>query len=527
MTEGELYVWDDGRFRLPKSGEVERNGFVPSADLARLAERFEALSSAAVGLVVLATTVDDRLWPKPDWPAIRRAAKAVYDATMATPPASAPTESRDSDANDALPQALHYCVICKWSGASGSCPNCNGDRGFREYYVPVSRATQAEASLLEAHDALSWLAACQDDFTIHSESGERCQLYRAFNDEDSTHHYADNPIEALVGLARKMGWPGLPASTPEMKDHPHDGMGGGDEDGYDMTGASGPTTHRDVRNFLQVHSPRLGATATAQLMAYIDKATQAEARVVELETERDAAEAQADQQRDRRKLVERQLSDLASFLAEHGEGKTEPPATAQSEAKADECDAPKHGCYDQHWLTRPIYCPPRASVAEARDQFHAPAPPAESSFSTAAEEKCWLDALKLLEDQGANVQDMLNQAAENVEKYGKGPPAEAAQPEVTPSHWLSRAWRHHEQSREQRGVRDGSQLTHDDHAFIELWHAVRELESRPPAPAEGLVSRAELVAALRQVGYRRPGSYGDASSEHLNELAEKLSKGAR
>jgi hypothetical protein len=44
--------------------------------------------------------------------------------------------------------------------------------------------------------------------------------------------------------------------------------------------------------------------------------------------------------------------------------------------------------------------------------------------------------------------------------------------------FLHRAWHHHEVSREKRSISDGRDLTQDDHAFIELWHAVRVLADR-------------------------------------------------
>lgn len=56
----------------------------------------------------------------------------------------------------------------------------------------------------------------------------------------------------------------------------HSGAGGGDEDGYDMTGASGPTTHRDIRNYFRACNGRFSSAALAMLLLYVDRQEQAE-----------------------------------------------------------------------------------------------------------------------------------------------------------------------------------------------------------------------------------------------------------
>lgn len=75
-------------------------------------------------------------------------------------------------------------------------------------------------------------------------------------------------------------------------DHRSTGAGGGDEDGYDMTGCSGPTTHRDVRNYLRALNPKhLGQTITATLLRYVDAQEAIEAKL-------QSALAEAERQRD-------------------------------------------------------------------------------------------------------------------------------------------------------------------------------------------------------------------------------------
>ncbi len=63
----------------------------------------------------------------------------------------------------------------------------------------------------------------------------------------------------------------MTTDKPNAVKNTHGGAGGGDEDGYDMTGSSGPTTHRDVRNYLSSLRPaHLGATITRTLRRYVD-----------------------------------------------------------------------------------------------------------------------------------------------------------------------------------------------------------------------------------------------------------------
>jgi len=54
----------------------------------------------------------------------------------------------------------------------------------------------------------------------------------------------------------------------------HGGMGGGDDDGYDMTGLNGGPTHRDVRNWAAVAT--IGDAFGRALLSYVDRCEQAE-----------------------------------------------------------------------------------------------------------------------------------------------------------------------------------------------------------------------------------------------------------
>jgi len=60
-------------------------------------------------------------------------------------------------------------------------------------------------------------------------------------------------------------------------------------------------------------------------------------------------------------------------------------------------------------------------------------------------------------------------------RAGAAPEVAVTREKPFPDHWLSDSWKHYELSKKERGITDGSQLTHNDHAFIDLWHAVREL----------------------------------------------------
>jgi hypothetical protein len=64
-------------------------------------------------------------------------------------------------------------------------------------------------------------------------------------------------------------------STPAPpSEGPHGGAGGGDEDGYDMTGLNGGPTHRDVRNWAEASD--LPPVLKRSLVAYVDRCERAE-----------------------------------------------------------------------------------------------------------------------------------------------------------------------------------------------------------------------------------------------------------
>lgn len=69
----------------------------------------------------------------------------------------------------------------------------------------------------------------------------------------------------------------------------HSGAGGGDEDGYDMSGLS--ATHRDVRNWAKANLS-LGPVARAALWSYVDRQEQAEREAASLREKLDIAEGQ-------------------------------------------------------------------------------------------------------------------------------------------------------------------------------------------------------------------------------------------
>jgi len=94
--------------------------------------------------------------------------------------------------------------------------------------------------------------------------------------EDEDGHEDDTEEEAAVGPSEANTLSVMRVADGKVvaSEVHHGGAGGGDEDGYDMTGLNGGPTHRDVRNWAEASG--LPPVLKRSLVAYADRCEQAE-----------------------------------------------------------------------------------------------------------------------------------------------------------------------------------------------------------------------------------------------------------